>query len=112
VVFHHGATRIEEYLPLFKDLPSVAGFVMDEADSLSGARAALGPRALLLGGFSGPLMESRSAERTVGLARAAMLDRREDPRFILCSSAADVPWDTPPERIEALHRAVVEAGGS
>lgn len=101
VVFHHGANRIEEYLGLYRDLPGVAGFVLDEGDDLDRARAVLGPSALILGGFSGPLMEGRSPERITELSQSALRNRAADPRFILSSCAADVPWGTSPETIEA-----------
>lgn len=106
VVFHHGANRIEEYLGLYKDLPGLAGFVLDEGDDLARAREVLGPGPLILGGFSGPLMESRSPGRVHELARAALDNRAGDPRFILSSCAADVPWGTRPETIAAAAAAV------
>ncbi len=102
VVFHHGANRIEDYLGLYRDLPGVAGFVLDEGDDLDRAREILGPGPLILGGFSGPLMESRSPGRVTELVRKALRSRASDPRFILSSCAADVPWGASPETIEAV----------
>jgi hypothetical protein len=53
-------------------------------------------------------MEKRGPERIRQLATAALEGRKEDPRFILASAAADVPWDTPEGNIDAV-RAAVEA---
>jgi len=110
VVFHHGAIPLEEIIGLFRGLPGVAGFVVDERDSLDKIRETLGPEPLLLGGFTGPLMECRAPERIVELVRAALENRKDDPRFILASSAADIPWDTPSESIDAVFATVRSSG--
>jgi uroporphyrinogen decarboxylase len=102
IIFHHGANRTGEALALFRSLPGVAGFVLDEQDDLARAREILGQGPVILGGFAGPLMENRSPDRIAGLARAALEERRGDPRFILASTAADIPWDTPAESIDVV----------
>jgi hypothetical protein len=38
IVFHHGGNRIAKCIGNLKDLPNVAGFVVDEGDSLSAVR--------------------------------------------------------------------------
>jgi len=109
VVFHHGGNRISSCLEDFASLPNVAGFAMDEKDSMSVSRRTLGDGPLLLGNLSGPHFSRRSpaelADRTTRLLR----DRESDRRFILASSNADIPYDTDPECVAAIRKAVEAA---
>lgn len=109
VVFHHGGNRLGPYLHLFKDLPNLAGFVLDERDSFAEARELLGPQVLLLGNLSGPHCSRRSPEEVGRRAAELLEDRRGDGKFILAGSGADVPYDTDPAVIEAVARAAADA---
>lgn len=109
IVFHHGGNRLGPYLHLFKDLPNLAGFVLDERDSFAEARKLLGPQVLLLGNLSGPLCSRRSPEEVGRRAAELLADRRGDGKFILASCGADVPYDTDPAVIEAVARAAADA---
>lgn len=106
VVFHHGGNPLSQYLDLFKDVPNVLGFVLDDRDSFTGARQALGPGPLLMGGLSGPHMASRPPEDIRRRTQSVLYDRRDDPRFILATSHADVPMNTPLANILAVRDAV------
>ena len=110
LIFHHGAIRVENVIERWRDLPGVAGFVVDENDDLARVRDILGPEKVILGGFNGPLMEKRDPERIRGLVRAALESRAGDPRFILASCAADVPWDTPEANIDGVIEEVATSG--
>jgi len=110
VVFHHGGNPLSPYLALFTDLPNVLGFVLDDRDSFVQARQVLGPGHLLMGGLSGPHMSARKPEDIRLRVKQALDDRREDARFILASSHADVPLDTPLENLLAVRDAVREYG--
>jgi len=108
IVFHHGGNPLSKSLNRIKDLPNVAGFVVDERDALTVSRRTLGTAPLLLGNLSGPHFSRRSpadiAERTTRILR----DREADPNFILASSNADIPYDTDPDCIVAVRRVVEE----
>lgn len=110
VVFHHGGNPLSAYLGLFADVPNVLGFVLDDRDSFAEARQALGPGHLLMGGLSGPHMSARNPEEIRRRVMQALDDRRDDARFILASSHADVPLDTPLENLLAVRDAVREHG--
>lgn len=110
VVFHHGGNPLSQYLGLFKDVPNVLGFVLDERDSFIEARQALGPGHLLMGGISGPHMSARKPGDIRRRVEHLLDDRRDDARFILASSHADVPLDTPLENLLAVRDAVREHG--
>lgn len=102
IVFHHGGNRLSGLLPMLKDLPNVAGFVLDERDSFAEARQALGPGHLLLGNLSGPQCGLRPAADLEARTRALLADRRTDAKFIFATSGADIPYDTDPRVLERL----------
>lgn len=109
IVFHHGGNRIAECLGNLKDLPNIAGFVVDEGDSLSAVRRTLGPEMLLLGNLSGPHCSSRSSGDVQRRVRSILADRAGDAKFILASTGADIPFATDPKILEAI-RQLIEAG--
>lgn len=106
VVFHHGGNTLSKSLGGVNKLPNVAGFVVDERDALTVSRRTLGAAPLLLGNLSGPHFSRRNpadiTERTTRILR----DREADPNFILASSNADIPYDTNPDCIVAVRRAI------
>jgi len=106
IVFHHGGNRLSRSLDRLKGLPNIAGYVIDERDTLTVSRRTLGAAPLLLGNLSGPHFSRRSpaeiSERTTRVLR----DREQDPNFILASSNADIPYDTDPDCIVAVRKAV------
>lgn len=110
VVFHHGGNRIEDHLRHYAELPNVPGFVMDPRDSLSRAREILGPGRLILGNLSGPALVRAAPEEARALASDILADRAGDRAFILASGHADVPFDTNPDTLLAVRRAVLDAG--
>ena len=112
VVFHHGGNRIEDHLELYAGLPNVAGFVLDPRDSLKRGRETLGPDRLLLGNLNGPGLARMQPDDAWARAAAILADRAADRHFILASSHADVPFDTAPETLVAIRRAVLETGGA
>ena len=109
VVFHHGGNRIARCIGSLKDLPNLAGFVVDEGDSLSAVRRTLGPAMVLLGNLSGPHSSRRSAEDVQRRVRNILANRQGDAKFILASTGADIPFDTDPKVLEGI-RHQVEAG--
>jgi uroporphyrinogen decarboxylase len=110
VVFHHGGNRIEDHLELLAGLPNVAGFVLDPRDSVSRARAVLGPQRLLLGNLDGPALARSDPERARRKAAGILVDRSADRSFVLASGHADVPYDTDPDVLLAVRQAVLDAG--
>ncbi|HMV06073.1 MAG TPA: uroporphyrinogen decarboxylase family protein [Accumulibacter sp.] len=106
VALHHLDPPLLPHLDLLADLPAVGGFSLASADNLSQARALLGRRPILLGGPEVRLLRQGSTGEVEAACRAVLEDRRDDPRFILCNSGADLWLDTPPENIHAVRRAV------
>ncbi len=106
IVFHHCGNAIAAILHLYKDLPNLAGFVLDERDSFIQAREILGPDMLLLGNLNGPQFGRRKPEDLERRAKALLADRQADPKFIFATSAADIPYDTDPSVLVAIRKAV------
>jgi uroporphyrinogen decarboxylase len=105
VVLHHGGLPLLPVLPDLKDLPNVVGFVADPSDSLAGLRAASGENKAIIGNISGPRLFEQPPEEIYRQALAILQDRSGDARFILGTSAADIPLRTEPEQVWALRKA-------
>lgn len=110
VLLHHGGNPLVAHLDLLAGLPGVVGFALDHRDDLGRGRAVLGSEPVLLGGPSAPDLPSSTPEETLASCRAVLEDRRGDPRFVLCSTGPDIPWDALPETIHALRRAAEAFG--
>lgn len=106
VVFHHAGGSLGAYLSLYADLPNVAGYLMDEVDSLPEARRDVGPGKLLLGGLNATGLAGAQPQAVFDKATRILDERAADPLFFLATSGADVPWQTEPAVLLALRDAV------
>lgn len=111
VALHHLDHPLLPHLDLLAGLPAVGAFSLAQADSLGRAREVIGPEPVLLGGPETRSLRQDTAAEVEAVCGAMLEDRRDDPRFILCNSGADVLFDTPPENIHAVRRAVEAFGG-
>ena len=111
VVFHHGGGKLMPLLHIWKDLPHVVGYYMDAREDLPAARALVGDAPLLFGNLNGPALATQSAATVQEQAHALLLRMQDDPRFILGTSGADIPIDTPEENILAIPRAILAMSG-
>jgi len=102
IVFHHGGNKLGQSLGMFRDLPNLLGFVLDERDSLVEARQQVGPDLLLLGNLNGPSIPYRSVDDIKRRTISILLDRNGDPKFIFASAGADIPYGTGKEKLVAL----------
>ncbi len=112
VVFHHGANPLAASLNHYTALPNVIGFVIDEHDDPALARATIGPERLIVTGPTGPGMSRKKAADVFASVRQLLIDRAEDPRFALVSTAADIPWDTEEPTIAAIMDAAIAIGAA
>ena len=102
IVFHHGGNPMLPYLEDYLSLPNVVAYAVDHRDSLSKARSILGPNRLLLGNLNGLTLPKIPVYKVLENVDRILMDRKDDPCFIFSTSAADVPYDTPPEIIQAI----------
>jgi uroporphyrinogen-III decarboxylase len=56
----------------------------------------------LLGNINGPNLFRLKLEHITKLCHTILTEQKEDHRFILATSAADVAYDTPLENIKAM----------
>lgn len=106
LVFHHGGNPIATQLKDFAHLPNIAGFALDARDDFREARAQLGPDRLLLGGLNGPTLSSLSADQARTRVAAILRDRASDFHYIFATAAADIPWQTPVDTIQAVSETI------
>ncbi len=106
LVIHHGVMQFNNYLNKLKDLPNVAAFAIDAKDKLKETREIIGKEKVLLGNIDGPSLNRYSVPHVEQICRRILDEREGDNHFIFASSAADIPYDTPPENIDALLKAV------
>lgn len=106
IVFHHGGNPIVPYLKGYLSLPKVAGFVVDHRDSLHEARKILGAKRLLLGNLCGPTLAKTPPEHIFKKVECILEHSKGDAHFIFATSAADIPWDTPPELLQAISKKI------
>lgn len=102
IVFHHGGNPIVPLLNDYLNLPNVAAFAVDHRDSMIEARSIIGPNRLLLGNLNGPNLSRLPVEKILDKVNEILTDRNNDPCFVFATSAADVPWNTPPATIKAI----------
>lgn len=106
IVYHHGGNRLIPQLEEARKLPQVGAFVVDPRDSFQEARRIVGPQAVLMGNLPGPTLARGTLEQTKTRVRVLLDSQRDDPRFLLASSGADIAYDTPPEYLKAIAEVV------
>lgn len=110
LVYHHGGNRILDHLQFCAKLPNVTGFLLDPRDNLPEARKVLGPQGLILGNVNGPGLARMQPDKAYASVSMLLGDRAEDRTFVLASSHADIPYDTSPDTLLAVRKAVMDAG--
>lgn len=110
VILHHGGCPLLPHLRDFMGHPNVVGYVLDTGENPAEARRVLGPGPLLLGNLSGPDLPELQPEAVALLCDQVLAQRGQDRQFVLATSGADIPLNTPPACIEALTEAVCRAG--
>ena len=108
IIFHHGGNPLMPYLDRYLSLSNVAGFAFDHRDSLAEAREVLGSDRLLLGNICGPTLSRTPLKKVLEGVDFILDNRKDDPRFIFSTSAADIPWDTPPELLKGIAQRICE----
>lgn len=106
VILQSMGAPLLDHLDLLTDVPRVSGFMMDQTDDLCRAREILGPDSVLFGGLDCTNIARMTAAEVESRCRVILEERRQDARFVLGTTGPDVAWDTPPENIHALRRAV------
>jgi len=110
VLLHHTGAPLLPHLDLLTGLPSVVGFAIDQRDDLTKARAIVGSEAALFSGVNAPGLPETSAAEVENVCRGMLESQRGEMRFLLGSAGPDIPWQTPPENIHAIRKAIETFG--
>jgi uroporphyrinogen decarboxylase len=105
IVMHHGGNPIVPFLEYYSSLPNVLVFVIDPKDSFQEARIKASDK-ILIGNINGTGLNSMNPDEIIQYCLTILQDRKNDNKFILATSYADIPYDTPPENILSIHKAV------
>lgn len=95
VVLHHGGAAIQNMLHIFDQLPNVIGIAVSSQDNLAQCRAAMHPDKILLGNINGPNLWRLKPEHLRVAIEQILQSTKQDRRFILASSSADIAMKTP-----------------
>lgn len=110
IVLHHVGLPINPFLDSLTQLPNVVGFALDPTDSLEKARVIVGESPVLLGNIDGPSLYRHTPEEIHAACSRLFKKRSEDTHFMLGTSGADIPLQTPLENIQALKNAAADWG--
>jgi uroporphyrinogen decarboxylase len=111
-VLHHCGAPMLGHLDMLAGLPSAAGYALSYEEGLSKARRILGPDPVLLSGPHGPSLETMEPGQVETICRSILEERdtEKDTHFILATLGADVPYNTPPDNLNAMRAALEKAG--
>ncbi len=113
VVLHHGGFTLNAALRegefLYQGLPKVAGFYLDGSDDALLLRQTLGSGPLLLGNVEGAVLERMNPGGIHKLVHHWFSKMGADPQAVFATSGPDIPFNTPPENLDALRQALQEA---
>jgi len=102
IVFHHGGARLLPFLEILNDLPNVVGFVLDPRDSFDEARSIIGNELSIMGNLNGPLLLKATPKTIEQWVQKLLNNRKDDAKYIMTTSNADIPYDTPLENIQTI----------
>lgn len=106
VIIHDGGGSITPYLDLYRSLPQVIGFVVNEMDDLNEARMRAGEDMLLICGLDGPTIIRSSPEEIRAKTIGILKNRSEDQKVAIGTTGPDLNFSTPDEQIFSLKQAV------
>lgn len=102
IVFHHGGERLLPFLEFFHNLPNVVSFVLDPRDSFDEARMIIGNNIAIMGNINGPLLLKANPKTIEGWVLKLLENRKNDSKYIMTTSNADIPYDTPLKNLNII----------
>lgn len=102
ILFHHGGYKIVPYIDIYKSLPNILGFIIDSKDKLPIARECAGDNLIIAGNIEGPTLDKRTPEQISTVCSKMLSIMEEDKHYMLCTSAADIPYLTEEKQIDAF----------
>lgn len=105
LIFHHAGGSIQHIADLLPTLPNLAGVCISAEDNLPAFRKMLGPDLPLLGNIDALDLPNINLEKLEHRTRESARIGAENAPFILCTSSADIPFETPMETLHTFFRA-------
>ena len=106
IFLHSGGARMTPFLKMYNNLPNVAGCVLNSDDNIAEAREFLPSGQVILGNIEGPDLVLHSPEKIYDMTIKKCQEMKNDNHFILGSSGADIPYNTPIENLKAISQAL------
>jgi len=106
VIVHHVGGRFRKYLDRVARLPFLAAVVLDPRDDPLEAKKILPEETAVVCGPDAGGLPAASPREVEDECRKLLEIFREEPRFILATTGADVPLETEPDRIHAMRKTV------
>jgi len=106
IVFHHGGARLIPFLDLLHNLPNVVGFVISPKDSFDEVRQIIGNDTVVFGNINGQMLWKTNKDIIEKWCSLILENRKNDAKFILTTSNADIPFDTPLENIKIMKQTI------
>lgn len=106
IVLHHGGYKIGPFIPIYRRLPNLIAFLLDKADDLQESYDACLEHQMIIGNISGATMDCLEPKQIKMLAQIALDKMKDRSRFMLFTSAADIPFATEVEQIKAWFQSV------
>jgi len=108
LVMHSAGAMLVPFIDIYAGLPNVTAIIINGAEDFHEARMRIRKELTLIGNIDGPTLINKNPEDIRVECNKLLLDRKNDMHFILGTSAADIPINTPAENIHALRLAVEE----
>jgi uroporphyrinogen decarboxylase len=102
IVIHNGGCKIMDFIDRFCKLPNVIALVLEPSENFDEARSIIGEKTVLMGNFDGPNFAKLTNEKAIENTLKILGDRKYDKHFIFATSNADIPYETPVERIKTV----------
>jgi uroporphyrinogen decarboxylase len=102
IVIHNGGCKIMDFIDRFCKLPNVIALVLEPSENFNEARSIIGENTVLMGNFDGPNFAKLTTEKAKENTLKILDDRKHDKHFIFATSNADIPYETPVERIKTV----------
>lgn len=104
LILHSAGAPMLPFIDLYRNLPNVAGFVLNSGEDMAEARKRAGTEKLLIGNIEGPLLQYQTEALIAGECTKLLSLAEADSRMILGTAGADIGYETSLDKIQLLHQ--------
>lgn len=106
-IFHHGGVDLGKSIVNYTSLPGCVMYVLSSKDNIKNIRQYTGNKTLL-GNIDSLTIKNQTTDAIKGRCRKILDANGGDTRFLLGTSNADIPYDTPIEKLLAITESAEE----